>query len=420
VPKLKLPDPAELQKLRPEVSALTQRYLALANSTERCDREEAEEAIANLYLFLDRSRPTMVWFESPLRACAAAILWDLAQTFWELDEHVEFDSPIMWYRLKCLMCLDIHQVVTNRSVFDDADWDSRNQFERLIWQSFNVPVAISSTGHTAVTVSNTLIESTRDSMWWMNVAELFGSQLAESSRSKFDSFVSLLINLPELERSTILMDAVQAEFEVRRRSRFNEAELARAFLAEVMACLGHQPTPLAERLIGLARHCWWWRAEADVCFLIERPTEVFLDRDSRVHREDGYAIRYADDLRIYCLKDISVSEDVAYGRFNVHDIDRETNAEVRRSMIDRFGVERYLQESGAEVIHQDEFGVLYRRTPSIGEPMLVVKVVNSTQEPDGSRKEYFLRVPPSMLTARQAVAWTFSMGEFEYGPRVET
>ena len=50
----------------------------------------------------------------------------------------------------------------------------------------------------------------------------------------------------------------------------------------------------------------------------------------------------------------------------------------------------------------------------------MAKVVNATPEPDGSFKDYFLRVPPAMERARQAVAWTFRMQEMEYNPCVQT
>ncbi len=46
----------------------------------------------------------------------------------------------------------------------------------------------------------------------------------------------------------------------------------------------------------------------------------------------------------------------------------------------------------------------------------MVKVVNSTPEPDGSRREYFLRVPPTVRTAREAVAWTFGLAADAYRP----
>jgi hypothetical protein len=40
-----------------------------------------------------------------------------------------------------------------------------------------------------------------------------------------------------------------------------------------------------------------------------------------------------------------------------------------------------------------------------------VQVTNATPEPDGTHRAYWLRVPPGMRTARQAVAWTFDLDE---------
>jgi hypothetical protein len=54
------------------------------------------------------------------------------------------------------------------------------------------------------------------------------------------------------------------------------------------------------------------------------------------------------------------------------------------------------------------------------EAVVVVEVQNSTPESDGSRKTYFLRVPPRTQTAREGVAWTFGLGEEQYAPGVES
>jgi hypothetical protein len=54
------------------------------------------------------------------------------------------------------------------------------------------------------------------------------------------------------------------------------------------------------------------------------------------------------------------------------------------------------------------------------EDVKVVKVINSTAEPDGTFKDYFLRVPPGTRTARAGVAWTFGLTEDEYEPSEET
>ena len=57
---------------------------------------------------------------------------------------------------------------------------------------------------------------------------------------------------------------------------------------------------------------------------------------------------------------------------------------------------------------------------SVQRAIVMVKVRNSTPEPDGSVKDYWLRVPPDMKTARSAVAWTFGMERNEYAPMMET
>ena len=77
----------------------------------------------------------------------------------------------------------------------------------------------------------------------------------------------------------------------------------------------------------------------------------------------------------------------------------------------------------------DVVGRLWRRRidaeptrwgPRREEPVVMVEVLNSTPEPDGTQKTYFLRVPPKLRTAREAVAWTFGLSGSQYRPEKET
>jgi hypothetical protein len=54
------------------------------------------------------------------------------------------------------------------------------------------------------------------------------------------------------------------------------------------------------------------------------------------------------------------------------------------------------------------------------EPIVMIEVVNRTRDPDGGFKRYWLRVPPTVQTAREAVAWTFNMPAEQYAPEIET
>ena len=54
------------------------------------------------------------------------------------------------------------------------------------------------------------------------------------------------------------------------------------------------------------------------------------------------------------------------------------------------------------------------------EPLVMIEVINSTQEPDGSFKTYFLRVPPNCETAKEAVAWTFNKNKEIYNTVIQS
>ena len=80
-------------------------------------------------------------------------------------------------------------------------------------------------------------------------------------------------------------------------------------------------------------------------------------------------------------------------------------------MIDLMGKEVFIKESGLKPIQKDDWGELFVKNLDGDEPLMVVKVINSTAEPDGSFKDYFLRVDPKFYggikTARAAVASTW-------------
>lgn len=72
-------------------------------------------------------------------------------------------------------------------------------------------------------------------------------------------------------------------------------------------------------------------------------------------------------------------------------------------------------------MQEDDYGRLWRTRREIGsEALVAVEVANATVERDGSQRRYFLRVPPTVRSARRAVAWTFGLTRGEYQPAVES
>ncbi len=161
----------------------------------------------------------------------------------------------------------------------------------------------------------------------------------------------------------------------------------------------------------------------DKVVLVSQAPLVFkTDENGRLHSESGPALRFSDGYQLHVWHGTTVPREVIDNpsAINVDSILKELNAEVRRVKIDRYGMSRFIVDSGAEKIHEDECGILYKKTLFNDEPIVMVKVLNSTPEPDGSIKSYFLRVPPTITTAREAVAWTFEMKPEDYRPRKQT
>jgi hypothetical protein len=155
-------------------------------------------------------------------------------------------------------------------------------------------------------------------------------------------------------------------------------------------------------------------------FLSERPVVWSFDPTDRLHCESGPAIKFKDGYSQYFWRGLNVDAWVIEDEPTLENIEKAWNIEVRRVLIERCGLQKYLFDSGAKVIHKDEWGTLYRKEMERDEPILMLHVVNKTAEPDGSFKDYFLRVPPTMQTAHEAVAWTFDLDAQSYHPRQET
>ncbi|MCV0384783.1 MAG: hypothetical protein K5799_15280, partial [Erythrobacter sp.] len=125
-----------------------------------------------------------------------------------------------------------------------------------------------------------------------------------------------------------------------------------------------------DALLEVARSCGPWWAAGSTVIAVERPTELHLDSSGRPHAASGPAIVYPDGFSVWAWHGVVADEDVVLSpeQITVADIDQEENVEVRRTLIERFGIERFMREGGGRLVHEDETGRLWRRpTPPSGE-----------------------------------------------------
>ncbi|MEV4681175.1 DUF6745 domain-containing protein [Streptomyces kurssanovii] len=181
----------------------------------------------------------------------------------------------------------------------------------------------------------------------------------------------------------------------------------------------------SDRLTGLARvaeHAGWWWPFENAVVICERPARLHRDEAGRLDNGEGPALVFPDGFALYAWRGMPVPAEFLreLTALTPERIRDEENAELRRVMLEYYGYDRYLAESGAEPVHRDETGILWRIALADDEDVVMVEVVNSTPEPDGSHRTYWLRVPPTTRTAKEGVAWTFGLDAAVYEPVRQT
>ncbi|WP_406728964.1 DUF6745 domain-containing protein [Streptomyces sp. GD-15H] len=188
-----------------------------------------------------------------------------------------------------------------------------------------------------------------------------------------------------------------------------------------LAALDSAGSPL-DGLVQVCRSAGWWWPFEKVAVVCERPVALHRDEAGRLDHGDGPALEFPDGFALCAWRGMPVPRAFLeeLRTLTPERIRAEENAELRRVMLEYYGYDRYLNDSGAEPVHQDETGTLWRVELVDDEAVVMVEVVNSTPEPDGTRRTYWLRVPPTTRTAREGVAWTFGVHPGVYEPLKQT
>lgn len=175
-----------------------------------------------------------------------------------------------------------------------------------------------------------------------------------------------------------------------------------------------------DAMVGLAKHSFWMYPLSGICLVCDRPLFYRFNERDELHCTDGPALEFPDGWSIWAINGISVTEQIVMHpeTLTPQEIEGQRDVEVRRIMMERYGVEKFIKSVSASLIHQTVFNErtcqLWRYHQTDDEDVTLLKVTNATAEPDGSFKDYWLRVPPSLTNALKAVAWTFDLSMIEY------
>jgi hypothetical protein len=203
-----------------------------------------------------------------------------------------------------------------------------------------------------------------------------------------------------------------------------------SYLRDVCGLDFGDKTETVDAIIALGESCCWWWPHKEFALACERPSVIARDEGGQLHSVTGPACGFRDGWGVYAVHGTRVPAWVIEhpDRITVATIEAEQNAEVRRVMIERYGLTKYVRDAQFEVLDADKDPLGQpRRLLRRGETM-VVELTNSTVDGDGTRRIYHIECEPELrpllengemgepqkLTALNAVASTYGMRGDEY------
>ena len=148
---------------------------------------------------------------------------------------------------------------------------------------------------------------------------------------------------------------------------------------------------------------------ADFCMISDRPKTLTVDDQHRPHNEHGPFCEWLDGSALYAWHGTRVPPWIIEKPEEITEqtIMAEQNSEVRRVMIERYGIDRLMCSPHVEKLHQrGDYELLAFPDPAEG------KIVALKMRCPTTSAVFIHTVPPGTVTVEQALNWKFQTDDY--------
>lgn len=369
------------------------------------DRDAFVETMRAFYRFLSMPEPAVLFFDSPRTAAvAASIFMRCTKPKYRYSSETSISKPDAYVR-KFVRIMDRFPRITpdfrESWAFAERAWVPQSEYDD---EQLEVPCATMRL--------RKLLARGRD-LWDVAIDYNHG---IENEVDRAREALADHTDIGSFERDMDLSKNIYWFMD----KILNHERLGMVGYRSVLKQIGACPHSF-DSLEQLLQICPTFIAFDDHVIACERPISITRDNEGRLHNLKGPSVEYADGWGVYSAQGMTVPPNIISkpDTITVEQIISHENLEIRRFMLEQYGIERFITDSGAVLIDESAYGALYEM-PVKRDRFNMVRVRNSTTEPDGTLRVYFIAVPPTIQTAREAVAWTFEMKETEYHPTKQT
>ena len=366
----------KIEKLTPEQESkfgfYVDKWLKIGLSTQAADRQKAAEAIAKVYAAasppLDPPK-IVIWLNSPMEGAVAAA------------------------------------ALNRLGVVEDQVWDQvGDQVRDQVWGQVGGQVR----DQVWAQVWDQVLDQARAQVW-AQVRDQVLAQAREQVRDQVQDQVQDQVGA-QVRKQVRAQVWAQAREQVREQA-WDQVWLAGyglhdadwlSFYDFFKSELGLCEVDRLDGLMELAENCGWFWPFNGAVILTEKPIETHL-KDKKLHRDGGPAILYKDGLCVYALNGVVVSQEIAEtpaDKLSSSLILKEKNAEIRREIVRKIGIDRALKDLDAKVIDDNHGYQLLGLDLGDGR----IRPYLSMQNPSIDAR-HIEGVHPDCTTVEQALAW---------------
>ncbi|MFA6636911.1 MAG: DUF6745 domain-containing protein [Candidatus Omnitrophota bacterium] len=170
-------------------------------------------------------------------------------------------------------------------------------------------------------------------------------------------------------------------------------------------------------IMKLIENCYDWMVLKNACILIENPVRLKCNDESRLHSDGSMAIEFKDGFGLWRLNGVRVPEEIVMTpreQLPAKALLKEQNAEVRREIVQKLGIEKVCKDLNARCIDRWKNYELLLLSLGDRRKRPYLKMINP------SMGTYHIEgVEPSCKTVKSALAWRNGMCEYK-SPEVLT
>jgi hypothetical protein len=176
-------------------------------------------------------------------------------------------------------------------------------------------------------------------------------------------------------------------------------------------CNLQKETEKAIPLWDLSKHSSWLYLYKNIAVISDKPIKIAVNKAGKIHCDDGPCVLYSDGFAVYGLNGIRLTKEIVETPakdLSAKLILTEKNAEIRREIVRKIGIERICADLNSVIIDKRDNYELLKLDLGDGTARPYLKMKNPSID-----AVHIEGVHPDCDTVDKALAWRNGLDKFE-------